>query len=115
VSIEQGRIFRFDFGPKSNHLQEGVRSALIVQTDLLNRISEYANVIIVPLTTKQRRSGTYIEIQPSEDNDLTATSWAITNQIFTVDKSTLKDPLGRISKNELHSVKQALKMVLNIN
>jgi mRNA-degrading endonuclease toxin of MazEF toxin-antitoxin module len=114
VSIEQGCIFWHDFGPRQNHLQEGVRPALVVQTDFLNRLDGYANVIIVPLTTKSKSSPTYVPIQPAKDNSLTAPSWAITNQIFTLDKNDLKNPLGRISKEELYAVKQALKIALGI-
>lgn len=87
---------------------------MVVQTDFLNRLDGYPNVIIVPLTTKHKPSPTYVPIQPSADNGLTAASWAITNQIFTLNKGDLKDPLGKIGKEELFAVKEALKVALDI-
>jgi len=113
--IEQGAIFRHGFGPRKNHLQEGVRPALVVQTNTLNRLETYANVIVVPLTTKQRKSPTYVEISPSGENGLSEKSWAITNQIFTLDKGELGDPQGKISREELFAVKQALRITLDIS
>jgi mRNA-degrading endonuclease toxin of MazEF toxin-antitoxin module len=60
VSIEQGMIFLFDFGPGLNHMQEGIRTAVVVQSDSLNRILGYPNVIVMPVTTRERPSATYV-------------------------------------------------------
>jgi mRNA-degrading endonuclease toxin of MazEF toxin-antitoxin module len=87
---------------------------VVVQMDALNELDGYANVIVVPLTTKERRSKTYVPVTPSVDNRLTAPSWAIANQIFTIDKGELKDSLGRITRQEMYELKQALAFVLDI-
>ncbi len=113
--IEQGSIFRCDFGPHSNHLQEGKRPALIVQADLLNRIQGLGTFIVVPLTTKHKPALTFVRIEASESNALTATSWAITNQIYTLGENDLREDLGKISRAELYLVKEALKKVLAIS
>ena len=110
--IEQGALFKHDFGPRQNHLQEGPRPVVVVQTDLLNKLDGYANVIIVPITTKHKPSATYAAIKPSPENDLTQPCWAIANQIFTLNKAELSNPLGRVSKEELYEIKQALKVAL---
>ena len=114
MSIEQGQLFRHDFGPRQDHLQEGPRPVVVVQSDAINRIENYANVIVVPLTTKGRPSATYIPVQPGSENKLDGTSWAITNQIFTLDKTTLNSPIGRVSKSEMDEIKQGLKIALGI-
>lgn len=114
MAIEQGNLYRHDFGPRQNHLQEGPRPVVVVQTDVLNKMEGYSNVIVVPITTKQKQSPTYASIQPSADNGLRQTSWAIANQIFTMDKEELKDSLGKVSKEELYAIKQALKLCLAI-
>jgi mRNA-degrading endonuclease toxin of MazEF toxin-antitoxin module len=115
LTIEQGFLFWCDFGPHSSHLQEGRRPALIVQADILNRIGGLSTFIVVPLTTKQKRALTFVQIEPSEGNALTVTSWAITNQIYTVSESDLRERLGRISRTELFLVKEALKKVLALS
>jgi len=115
LTIEQGFVFWCDFGPHSSHLQEGRRPALIVQSDILNRIEGLSTFIVVPSTTKQRRAQTFIQIEPSASNTLTATGWAITNQIYTVAESDRRENLGRISRTELFLVKEALKKVLALS
>lgn len=112
--IEQGALFFYDFGPRQNRLQEGKRPAVVIQADILNRLPGYANVIILPVTSKERSSPTFVPIQPGGSNALTMPSWAIANQIFTVDRSTLGEPLGTVSKSELFAIKEAVRLVLGI-
>lgn len=114
MAIEQGGIYRHDFGPRQNHLQEGPRPVVVVQTDALNALEGYGNVIVVPLTTKEKRSPTYARVEPSPFNSLGHTSWAIGNQIFTIDKGDLKEPLGVVAKEELFGIKMALKKSLDL-
>jgi mRNA interferase MazF len=115
VAIEQGGIYWHNFGPRQNHLQEGVRPALVVQTDTLSALEGYPNVIVVPLTTRERKSATYIPIQANEQSGLSQQSWAITNQIFTIDKGELVKHIGRVSPAELYAAKEGLKITLAIS
>ena len=107
-------MYRFDFGPQQDHLQEGKRYLIVVQTDALNKIDGYPNVIVVPTTTKGKPSPSFAKIEPSAANGLTETSFAICNQIQTVDKGRLKDLRGKVSKEDLYQVKEALKVALSI-
>lgn len=114
MSIEQGAIFWHDFGPRQNHLQEGKRPALVVQTDGLNRLEGYPNTMIVPLTTKGRQSPTYVQIEPTPESGLERTSWAITNQVFTIGKGDLGERIGQVSRKELFGIKEGLKIAFSI-
>jgi mRNA interferase MazF len=115
LKIEQGDVFDYNFGPRQNNLQEGARPVLIVQTDALNRVEGYGNVIVVPLTTKERPSATYVKIEPTRENGLDRTSWAITNQVFTVGKNDLERKRGTITKEGIYAVKNGLKICLSIS
>ncbi len=68
----------------------------------------------MPLTTKSRPSPTFVALEPSPENGLERPSWAITNQIFTLDKGDLRDPLGKVSKADLFRIKQGVKIALAI-
>ncbi len=108
-------LFKHDFGPRQNSLQEGPRPLVVVQTDNLNRLDGYPLVIVVPLTTKTKPSPTFIQVEPSPDNDLTSTSWAMTNQVFTVSKDDLGETMGRVTKAELYNIKSGLKIAFAIS
>jgi mRNA-degrading endonuclease toxin of MazEF toxin-antitoxin module len=114
LTIEQGDVFDHNFGPRQNNLQEGSRPVLVVQTDTLNKLEGYGNVIVVPLTTKERLSVTYIKIEPTDGNGLDRVSWAITNQVFTIGKDELEEKRGSITKEGIYAVKQGLKISLSI-
>jgi mRNA-degrading endonuclease toxin of MazEF toxin-antitoxin module len=107
-------LFRHDFGPRSNHSQEGIRPVVVVQADALNRIEGYGNVIVVPLTTREKKSETYVPIAPAIENKLERPSWAITNQIFAVSREDLNESLGRVNRSELYQIKEGLKISLAI-
>jgi mRNA-degrading endonuclease toxin of MazEF toxin-antitoxin module len=114
VSIDQGDIFAFDFGPRQNHLMEGPHSVVIVQAGRLNSIENYHNTVVVPITSKPRKSPTYVPLQPSQSNSLVIQSYAVTNQIYTIDRAQLGEPRGRITQFELAEVKKGLAIVLDI-
>jgi len=115
VAISQGGIFAHNFGPRQNNLQEGPRPVVVIQTDLLNNLEGYGNVIVVPLTTKQKPAKTFVQVEPSSSNGLDRKSWAITNQIFTISKADLGEEMGAVSKTELYEIKEGLKIALGIN
>lgn len=87
---------------------------VVVQTDLLNKLEGYPNVIVVPTTTKGKPSPSYARIEPSEVNGFTETSYAICNQIQTIDKIRLQDYRGKLRKEDIFQVKEALKISLAI-
>jgi mRNA-degrading endonuclease toxin of MazEF toxin-antitoxin module len=114
VSIEQGDIFAFDFGPRRNNLIEEPHFILVVQTDELSKLENYRNLDVVPITSKHKRSPTFVELRPSRSNSLDVLSYAITNQIFTIDKAQLGAPAGAITEHECTLVKQGLPITLDI-
>ena len=115
ATIKQGDVYRFDFGPQSGNLQEGVRFLIVVQSDLLNSIAGYGNVIIVPTTTKYRNTPTFVRIEPNSSIGFELPTFAICNQIQTISRERLVDSRGSISKEELYKVKEALKIALSIS
>lgn len=113
--IERGQLYRFDFGPRGNHLQGGIRPVVVLQSNALNRVEGYRNVLVAPLTTKQRKAPTYVPVSPNSANGLEAPSWVITNQIQTLDQGDLGEPLGRVTRAELFAIKEGLKTALGID
>lgn len=112
--INQGDVFDFDFGPRGDNRQEGVRPALVIQTDLLNRVEAYSLTIVVPISRKGRPSPSHIRIEPSASNGLTDVSFAKCEQIYTVPRTALKQRRGSVDSGTLYSVKEALRNVLDL-
>ncbi|MBI1757287.1 MAG: type II toxin-antitoxin system PemK/MazF family toxin [Fimbriimonas ginsengisoli] len=109
---EQGEVYDYDFGPQRDSRQEGPRPAVIVQTDLLNQVAGYGLTILVPVSTKGRNSPSHVRLEPSVENGLAAVSYAKCEQIFTVPIGGLSSRRGRLSRDQIFAVKQALRAVL---
>lgn len=110
--IERGEIYDFDFGPQRDSRQEGRRPALVVQTNLLNRVEGYGLTVVVPLSTKGRASPSHVRIDPTIENGLSEVSFAKCEQIYTVPTSLLGIKRGAASSADMFLIKQALLAVL---
>lgn len=113
-TIERGQIYDYDFGPRHDSRQEGVRPALVVQSDLLNRVLGYGLTIVVPLTSKGRPSPSYVRFDPSDENGLDAVSFAKCEQPYTVAASDLRRMRGKVSRQDMFRVGEALRVVLSL-
>lgn len=83
------------------------RPCLIVSPDEINTYLQ--TVIIVPLTSTQRNLPTRILIKATPQSGLSNDSYAVLDQLKTVDKSRLSAPIGEISEEEKHAVSDILK------
>lgn len=111
---KRGEVYDFDFGPQSDSRMEGPHPAVVVQTDLLNQVEGYSLTIVVPLSTKGRKSASHVSIAPSHENGLDAQSFAKCEQIYTVPTLLLRKRRGQLSKADLYQVGEALKIVLSL-
>lgn len=83
------------------------RPCLIVSPNEINTYLQ--TVIIVPLTSTQRNLPTRILIKATPQSGLSNDSYAVLDQLKTVDKSRLSAPIGEISEEEKHAVSDILK------
>ena len=66
-------------------------------------------VIIVPLTSVPRKLPTRIPIKATTASGLPNDSYAVLDQLKTVDKSRILSHIGEISESEKHAVSEILK------
>lgn len=112
MEFKRGDIFFADLGPVIGSEQDGIRPVLIVQNDLGNKYSP--TVIVVPITTKiKSKLPTHIPIKKGLSG-LKKDSILLIEQLRTLDKSRLKERIGKVDNKILEDVKEALKVSLNI-
>ncbi len=97
----RGDIYYIDFGEEDGtHKQRGVRPAVIVSN---NRNNESSPVVtVVPLTSKikkKRHLPTHVQIHKKYSGGLSRDSMALAEQLETVDKSCLKEKIGKITND----------------
>jgi mRNA-degrading endonuclease toxin of MazEF toxin-antitoxin module len=88
---------------------------LIVSRDALNEVG--MNVIVALLTSQQRYRGlpTTVEVHPSGENGLAATSFVLCHDVLTQPQTVLDPrPKGQLELGSLLLVDDALRYALDI-
>jgi mRNA interferase MazF len=101
-----------DLDPVVGHEQGGRRPALVVSTDLLHAIPSRL-VIVVPISTRERRVRAHVPIQPPEGG-LSHPSFAMTEQLRTVSVDRLQRRLGRVEVATIDAVMKRIRWFLDL-
>lgn len=108
MNIKRGDIYYADLSPVIGSEQSGIRPILIIQNDIGNKFSP--TIIGVPITSKAKVDmPTHIAIEGNKYG-LEKDSIILAEQIRTLDKSRLKDKVGRLDKKVLNEVKRAIEI-----
>lgn len=108
MNIKRGDIYYADLSPVVGSEQSGVRPILIIQNDIGNKFSP--TIIGVPITSKLKvNMPTHIQIEGNRYG-LEKDSVILAEQIRTLDKTRLKEKVGKLDKNTMESVKRAIEI-----
>jgi mRNA interferase MazF len=112
--LQRGEIWLVDWSPARGSEQSGMRPAVIIQTDAANRNSNYPNTIVVTVSTKGKPVPFHTSLKPSGANGLTEISYVKCEQILTISKDRLVKRVGRLEKEYLEHIAEAVRKVLDI-
>lgn len=112
--IRRGDIYWVDWNPGRGSEQAGRRPALIIQTDAGNSNPAYPNTIVGAISTARARVMTHVEVEPSAENGLRATSSVKCEQLVTISKDRLGARIGQIGPDAMERVDRALKRALGL-
>ena len=104
----KGDVYIAELGENFGHEQSGTRPVIIMQNDVGNYFSP--TVTIVPLTSKDKKPGqpTHCRLDMEKYPFLRSSSTALCESPRTLDKRLLKKYLGKIDKDDLEKVDEAL-------
>lgn len=105
--IRKFKIQLVDLNPTRGAEINKVRPCIIVSPDEMN--SSLSTVMVVPLTSTPPRSlPTRILIKPLSKNKLSNESYAVLDQLKTIDKRRIIEDWGEISENEKQEITKTL-------
>lgn len=105
--VKRGDIFYADLSPVVGSEQGGMRPVLIVQNDTGNKHSPTVIAAAITSQTGKARLPTHIELN-SQSVGLSRDSVILLEQIRTIDKSRLRERMGKLDDNTMTKVDNAI-------
>ena len=110
VDISRGEIWLLDLTPTLGREQAGTRPALVISHNIFNQ-SHAELVIVVPITSHDRRIRSHVRIEKGEGG-LTVESFAKCEDVRSVSKSRFIKKYGRVSQETVKAVEQRLRFLM---
>ena len=119
VNIRRGDIYYADLSPVVGSEQGGLRPVLIIQNDVGNRFSPTVIAAAITSRTGKAKLPTHIEVSGSsgaisgalprrENRGLERDSVILLEQIRTLDKTRLREKMGRLDESTMKKVDAAI-------
>ena len=112
--VRRGDIYYADLSPVVGSEQGGLRPVLIIQNDTGNRHSPTVIAAAITSQVGKARLPTHIEIQ-APDSGLTRDSVILLEQVRTLDKSRLRERMGKLSGDAMTRVDDAIAVSFGLN
>ena len=112
--IRKGSIYWVDFSPGKGSEPIGRRPGLVIQNDILN--DSKLNTVVMLAITSTMKFGELpgnVTLRKGEAN-LPKRCVINTTQIKSVDKKSIKEKIGTLSKKRMDEVNAGLKLVMAI-
>jgi len=110
--IWRGEVYDVDLGRPVAHEPAFGRPAVVVSVDILNN-GPGGLVVVVPMTTAGYGLRSHVELEPA-GSGLGHTSYARCDQLRVVSVERLSSRQGMISPEQMQSIDQALRFVLDL-
>ncbi len=109
----RGEIYYLDFGPAKGSDMRGVHPALIIQNDVGNRVSRLTIVAAITSNLKAARLPVCVQVSPA-DSGLPRESVVNLGHVYTVDKSRLRQLIGRLPVGLVEQIDKALRVSVGL-
>ena len=107
TSVRRGDIYYADLSPVVGSEQGGMRPVLIIQNDTGNRHSPTVIAAAITSQTGKANLPTHISLA-ARSCGLTRDSVILLEQVRTLDKSRLRERMGRLDEPAMHQVDNAI-------
>ena len=108
----RGEFWMVDLDPARGHEQAGTRPALVVSDDTFNQ-GPAGLVIVVPVTSSDKRVRSHVRVEPPEGG-LRTTSFIQCEDVRSVTNARLTKRLGTVSQATLQAVALRLRVLMDL-
>jgi len=113
VRLTRGTLVLVGLDPTFGHEQRGARPCVVVSDPDVTEDQRYPVLCVVPVTSTPGRGALYPPIEAGPGG-LTRRSFALLDQIRSVDKRRIGRIFGKIAPGELASLDEGLRLFLGL-
>lgn len=113
MKLERGAIVIVELDPAVGHEQRGVRPCVTVSDPAVNADQRFPLIAVVPVTGTPGEGALYPKLSPGKSG-LVKTSYALVDQLRSIDKRRIRRVFGRLTKEELVTLDLGLELFLGL-
>ncbi|MCG3118065.1 MAG: Endoribonuclease EndoA [bacterium] len=113
MEVHEGDIFLANMDPTIGVEMKKTRPVVIVSNDWINQFSQL--VVVVPVTTSTQKVSPSHVLIPAGQGGLNHLSKALTEQIRAMDKLRLVRRIGKLEKEYMAKLHEAMRNTLNMD
>ena len=113
MRLERGAILQVDFNPTLGHEQRGIRPAVLISDPTVVDHQRFPLLCVIPITSTEGQGALYPKLS-SGASGLRTTSFAMVDQLRSVDKQRVRRVYGRLSSAELGLIDEGLRLYLGL-
>lgn len=112
--VDRGTLVLVELDPTVGHEQRGVRPCVVVSAPAVNADQRFPLVAVVPVTGTPGQGALYPALQPGQSG-LVKPSWALVDQLRSVDKRRIRRRFGQVQPAELAAIDNGLSLFLGLD
>jgi mRNA interferase MazF len=112
--IARGTVVLVDLDPTAGHEQRGLRPCVVVSAPEVLAELRYPLVCVVPITGTPGTGALYPELAAGPSG-LRKSSWALVDQVRSLDRRRVRRIYGRIAAGELAAIDLGLRLFLGLD
>lgn len=113
MKLDRGSVVLLDLDPTVGHEQRGVRPCIVVSDPEGVADQRFPLVCVVPVTGAPGKGVLYPALSPGRSG-LTKKSWALIDQLRSVDKGRVRRVFGQVDTSELKAIDEGLALFLGL-
>lgn len=111
--VDRGTIVLAEVAPTARQEHHRVRPCVAVSDPAVNADQGFPLIAVVPVTATPGKGALYPELSPGKSG-LTRASYALIDQLRSIDKRRIRRVFGRITQAELAALDQGLELFLGL-
>jgi mRNA interferase MazF len=112
--VNRGTVVLVSLDPTKGHEQRGARPCVVVTDPVVSSDQRFPMLAVVPLTGTPGEGALYPGLLPGRSG-LRQPSWALIDQLRSIDKSRVIRLFGEVSADELAEIDDGLRLFLGLH